>query len=359
MSAPRQCFKSLEGSCIKNRTMKKPIFFTAFLGLALAASAEQFKVIAPLPADAEGSVARLVNFYSGDTGVSVRVKDKCARFEGIVDEGILARIMANGSRTPVFILEPGTISFNEKEGAAFGTMLNDQFRQLNKDINAVMQSAREAGTDEAARQAYDKYEAMLDSTINSNTDNVLGYYLFLSGTSQQMDASSLREAFKTYPAFAHFKRSQSMLGQAERREATQPGNKYVDFSVPQPDGKVVKLSDYAGNGKYTLVDYWASWCGPCIRQTRVLKEIQEKYKDDPRLQILGVAVWDKVEDTERAIEQHKLTWPCIVDAQTIPTDIYGIMGIPSIMLIGPDGTILSRDKQGDELKADVDAALAK
>ena len=326
--------------------------------MAGAASAEHFKVIAPLPAEVEGRMARLVDFDSGNPIDSIIVQDKCARFEGDIDEGILARVVVDGACTPVFILEPGTVSFNETEGA-FGTMLNDQFRKLNKDIASVMQAARAAGTDEAAQQAYAKYEAMLDSTLNANTDNPLGYFIFLNGKAQQMDAPSLREEFKKYPSFASYKRSQNMLKQAEQREATQPGNKYVDFSVTQPDGKVVKLSDYAGNGKYTLVDFWASWCGPCIRQTRVLKEIQEKYKDDSRLQILGVAVWDKVEDTNRAIEQHQLTWPCIVDAQTIPTDLYGITGIPCIMLIGPDGTILSRDKQSDELKADVDAALAK
>lgn len=341
--------------------MKKILLLTAVLGMAMAASAEHFKVIAPLPAEDEGHMARLINYDSGDTIGSVVVQDKCARFEGNVDDGILVRVFVDsvrGSRTPVFILEPGTVSFNDREGA-FGTMLNDQFRKLNKDIMAVMQAARAAGTDEAAQQAYGKYEALLDSTMTANTDNALGAMIFLNGKAQQMDAPALRETFRKYPSFAAYKRAQSVLKQAENREATQPGSKYIDFAVTQPDGKVVKLSDYVGNGKYTLVDYWASWCGPCIRQTRVLKEIKEKYKDDPRLQILGVAVWDKVEDTKRAIEQHQLTWPCIIDAQTIPTDIYGIAGIPCIMLIAPDGTILSRDKQSDELKADVDAALAK
>ena len=89
----------------------------------------------------------------------------------------------------------------------------------------------------------------------------------------------------------------------------------------------------------------------------MLKDIQQKYKDDDRLDILGVAVWDEVDATRQAIQQHGLTWPCILDAQTIPTDLYGISGIPCIILFGPDGTILSRDKQDDDLRAAVDAAL--
>lgn len=68
--------------------MKKTLLFTAFLGLAMAASAEHFKVIAPLPAEAEGLMAKLVDFDSGNAIDSVVVKDKCARFEGAIDDDI-------------------------------------------------------------------------------------------------------------------------------------------------------------------------------------------------------------------------------------------------------------------------------
>jgi hypothetical protein len=71
------------------------------------------------------------------------------------------------------------------------------------------------------------------------------------------------------------------------------------------------------------------------------------------LEVLGVAVWDEPQNTKRAIEQHQLPWPQILNAQTVPTDLYGIAGIPCILLIAPDGTIVSRDKQDDELRADV------
>ncbi len=111
-----------------------------------------------------------------------------------------------------------------------------------------------------------------------------------------------------------------------------------------------------GKGKPVLVDFWASWCGPCIRETAVLKELLAEY-GDKGLEVLGVAVWDKPEDTLAAIEQHQLPWQQIINAQTIPTDLYGIAGIPCIMLIAPDGTIVSRDLQDNALRQSVKALM--
>lgn len=112
------------------------------------------------------------------------------------------------------------------------------------------------------------------------------------------------------------------------------------------------------SGKPAMVDFWASWCGPCIRETKVLKEIYEEY-GSKGLDVLGVAVWDEPANTLKAIEQHQLPWPQIINAQTIPTDLYGIAGIPCIILFDPEGNIVSRDKQDDDLRADVAAAMAK
>ncbi len=88
----------------------------------------------------------------------------------------------------------------------------------------------------------------------------------------------------------------------------------------------------------------------------MIKEILEEY--GPKgLEVLGVAVWDEPQNTLRAIENHQLPWQQIINAQTVPTDLYGISGIPCILLIAPDGTILSRDKQDEELRADVKAMM--
>ena len=314
-----------------------------------SAAAEHFKVIAPLGEDADGAMARLVNFDTGAAIDSVLVSDGAATFEGEIDESVLGRVMVDGMRQPVFILESGTISFGHD--GAFGTMLNDQLREMGGKLSALAPLYRAAETEEAAQAVMDQYNAVLDSVLNANTDNALGYYVFLNGSASSMDAPQLREAMQKYPSFAKYERIKKLIATAEKREATQPGSKFIDFEVTY-NGETKRLSDYVGKGKYTLVDFWASWCGPCMRQLPVLKDIYNEYHDKG-LDVLGVAVWDEPEATKKAIADHGLVWDTIIDAQTIPTDIYGIQGIPCIMLFGPDGTILSRDKQGDELKADV------
>ena len=340
--------------------MKKSILIMLGLGATLAAGAEHDKVIAPFSADEDGAMARLVNTDTGVTIDSTLVADHHAVFQGDIDEPVLAAVQVEGAPAPHFILEGGTISFGGqgRQQYAFGSILNDQMRALNTDLQRLSAMYQTAQTAQEQADIEARFYAKVDSAIAANDDNVLGYSLFVSQASG-MDYDALTEAFARYPYFAKFARSQKIMAAAEHRKATQVGGKMIDFEIPQPDGTVARLSDYVGKGKYTLVDFWASWCGPCIRQTAVLKDIYNKYKDDGRLDVVGVAVWDEVEDTKRAIAQHDLPWPSILGAGTIPTDLYGIQGIPCIILFGPDGTILSRDKQSDELKADVDAALAR
>lgn len=328
--------------------------------LAFAASttvfAEHYKVIVPLDEDANGAGAVLVNYDNGEEIASTTVTDKTAVFEGEIDEPVIARVNIDGERGPLFILESGTISFS-KENDAFGTMYNDQLREISNNLQQIVAEFRAATTEDEQNIAYQKYQAAIEKAMHENGDNIVGYFCFLNGDSSQMDAAELREVFAKYPTFAKHGRSQKLLENAEKREATQPGKKFIDFEITY-DGKTKRLSDYVGKGKFVLVDFWASWCGPCIRQTEVLKEIYKKYGRD-ELDVLGVAVWDEPENTLRAIKDHDLPWESILNAQTIPTELYGITGIPCIILFGPDGTILSRDKQSEELIADVDRELAK
>ena len=146
----------------------------------------------------------------------------------------------------------------------------------------------------------------------------------------------------------------------DARKATAEGMMFTDFTVehvygydrsvePQPLKKEVKFSDYVGKGTYVLVDFWSPWCGPCKREIPNIKTVYEQYKDQG-LEVLSLAVWER-QPQSHTIEtagELGMDWLHINNCGKVPTDIYGVEGIPHLMLIGPDGTILKRGFHGLE-----------
>ena len=126
---------------------------------------------------------------------------------------------------------------------------------------------------------------------------------------------------------------------------------------PQPLKKEVKFSDYVGKGTYVLVDFWSPWCGPCRREIPNIQKVYEQYKGKG-LEVLSIAVWERKPQshTIETAAELGMDWHHINNAQSVPTDIYGIGGIPHLMLIGPDGTILKRGFHGLE---GIEAAVAE
>lgn len=319
--------------------------------VAAAACAQvPYKVTVPVPDAADGTVAYMINYDTGEKVDSAIVSDQKAFFVGDVDEPYVVRIIANDKRYGNTILEQGASTINQQTRHGVGTMLNDQLNGYVNQINSMAEQLEAAQSEAEAMNIYKGILKAEKQMVTDNIDSPIGYYLFIDYASA-VDAPEMMAVIEEYPQLKQYKRVQNLMEAAQLVEATSPGHMFKDFSVTY-DGKTTKLSDYVGRGKYVLVDFWASWCGPCRREMSTLKEIYNEYHAKG-LEVLGVAVWDKPADTEAAIKQLELPWPCIINSQNIATDIYGIPAIPCVILFGPDGKILSRGLQGAQLKAEV------
>jgi thiol-disulfide isomerase/thioredoxin len=129
------------------------------------------------------------------------------------------------------------------------------------------------------------------------------------------------------------------------------GTSFQDIVALSPQGKETKLSDYAGKGKYVLLDFWASWCSPCRKEMPLLVELYKTYKDK-NFEIVGYSLDKDVESWKKGIEDLQITWPQLSDTaywQSLPVQTYNINGIPSTVLIDPQGIIIAKDLRGEKL----------
>ena len=135
---------------------------------------------------------------------------------------------------------------------------------------------------------------------------------------------------------------------------TSAGNPYIDIVSLKADGTELALSDLIGKTDYVLVDFWASWCGPCRRLMPVLKELYESYHPSGKLEILGVSCDRDEAAWIKAIEEDELPWLHIRDQRAepyTPSDKYGISAIPTTILINKEGVIVGRNLNEAEIEA--------
>ena len=249
----------------------------------------------------------------------------------------------HGAEVIPMVLEEGTITYSLEQGYAKGTPQNDAvhdfWTKLNPDSLDI---------DEYFKQFVETHKGEL-CVASVLSEDAIAYYV---------DAKVIEEAITTLTDDQKqtFK-IKALMEKIEAAKKTAEGQMFTDFEA-EYEGNVQHLSDYVGKGKYVLVDFWASWCGPCRAEIPNLIKVYNEYAGE-KLEVLGVATWDEPAATTEAIAEMGIPYPQIMNAQKAGSDAYSIEGIPEIILFGPDGTILKRGLRGEQIEATIKEYLEK
>ena len=125
------------------------------------------------------------------------------------------------------------------------------------------------------------------------------------------------------------------------------GERFPDAKVKDNAGNMKLLSDYVGKGKYVLIDFWASWCGPCRHEMPNVKAAYEKYASKG-FEVISISTDRKLKPWRAAIEELGMNWVQLLDVDA--SDIYGIYAIPRTFLVDPTGIVIDKNLRGEKLE---------
>lgn len=203
-----------------------------------------------------------------------------------------------------------------------------------------------------ARQQKKAYVDALKKAIDENKDNCLPVLLIQSNMlalefQQLRDYAFSGAEYAMHPLFANV----LYYIQSEGAKQSFVGKKFTDFSIGDVNGKRHDLSEYIGKGHYVLVDFWASWCGPCMREMPALKTAKSKYGKNG-FEIVGISLDNNAMSWQSAIKEGALNWVHLSDLKGWESNgvrIYNVRSIPSNFLCNGDGIIVAVDLRGERL----------
>lgn len=352
----------------------------AFLAaIALAATAcngpKSYTVTGEVSSSLEGATAYLFDYGNNSRVDSATVTGGRFTFSGTITGDSIRRIDLGGGYANL-ILEGGEIVVDMQQHRATGTPLNEalndfsqRYAALQEEFGSRFQTLWADSTRSVAEREAQAAEMMADYRARFSTlarpfveahDDALGAYVCWDWLmSLETESDLFDEAYAAAGAYVRgYGVIERLHADNEQRKKSREGMPFIDFRSERgaADGTPVSLSDYVGRGKYVLVDFWASWCGPCREEMPAVRRVWERYRGE-RFEVVGVAVWDDRDRSVQAVADLQLPWPQILDAGMEPMRLYGFNGIPYLILFAPDGTILVRGLRGERIEREVARAL--
>lgn len=348
------------------------------MGLLASCSSQNCKISGTVENAKDGDTLFLArmsdgNFTPTDTIV---LKDGKFSLETPCDSTIIASFFFHDKQNDavysnIFFMEKGNVQLSiGREGKVSGTENNDIYQELSDSIfgihekmNDIYTRQAQADSATASQEEFSQQLMALDQQANQVLKDYVkkyvgkpcGYFLLLS-CYDLFDPEEVLELASQVPAnYQGSKTIQLLKEEAEKSSKTANGQKFIDVTIPAADGGQLKLSDVVKANKLTLVDCWASWCGPCRAEMPNVVALYKKYHDKG-LEIVGISFDEDEKAWKNAIKEMGMTWLQASELQSwdnVMTEKYNVTSIPYTILIDQNGTIIAQQLRGEELEQTV------
>ena len=326
--------------------MKKILFALSILVMVFSCN-KQVCTINGTITDTVDSV-RLVHITEGELDVAA-VKDGKFTLQCPIDPEFTVSILRGDDYDPIVLVPDSkkiTVSMKDNVPVVMGSPLSEELQALQQWCMTTFFAAPNAETmKQIAEHCREVYLQHKDDAIAPQA------MTFLIDQLDKNDFIALYE----------------QGGKAVKADAELGG--YYEHLKSLPEESVIMLlendeilqvqgvfEDYVGQGKYTLVDFWASWCGPCRAETPNMVAVFEKYRDKGLI-VIGVPVNDKLDATKKALKDLGIHYPQVLDPSLRLAEQFGIVGIPHIILFDPEGNIIAEDLRGAKIEEAVSKVL--
>ena len=298
---------------------------------------------------------------------STMVENGKFHFAGQTESPALAILTVDGRRCGVLTIEDGktVVTINNDEMDVSGTPNNDVLnafsnirKEILKSMEAIMEeldNATEARKAELLQQfgKVNASETDLSFDFCKNNANSLAMAYVLRSKSSDFSMEQIKELLALDGPWKSTPEAKSIIEYVARVEASAVGKQFTDFEMNDINGTARHLSDYVGKGKYVLIDFWASWCGPCRREMPNVVKAYAEYKDKG-FEIVGISLDKDGDYWKEAVAELGMTWIQLSDLNywnCSGAKLYAVRAVPATILIDPQGKIIARDLRGEELIA--------
>ena len=354
--------------------MKKNLLFlfAIVLGLTACNQNKSFKVNVGLTNGNEKTVylQKYVDNAPVTIDSAVIADDQAVLTAPVDDPQILYALKVKGKRgsMPFFadnkdvnfvgdINNPQAVEIMASETQAELDAYNDQLKAFDvqiRDLYAVMQQAfadndslKMDSLNKVGTALMEQQDSFRDDYIKAHPASFVTHYI-LDGVKQDYPIDQLKEMVGTFTTESIYRdHLNDYIAKQERLDVGQP---FIDFTLQTKEGEKVSLAEAIAKNKLTLVDFWASWCGPCRKENPVVKAAYEQFHE-LGFDVIGVSVDQDEAAWLQAVEEDQLPWTQVRDSENKVSEDYMIYYIPSNFLFDETGKMVAKGLRGEDLTA--------